>query len=142
MLWYPGAPVHGCPEGPARYNVDVPYGLKELTTLDDLDAAMAVSSTQPILIYKHSLTCGTSGVAYEEVVDLVEGSMVPGSAYIVKVQTGRAVSNAIEDRTGIRHESPQVLLILEGRVVWHASHFRVTARAISAALGKLHAPST
>jgi bacillithiol system protein YtxJ len=120
----------------------VPYGLKELATLEDLDAAMAVSATQPILIYKHSLTCGTSGVAYEEVIELVEGSMPPGTAYIVRVQTARDVSWAIEERTGIRHESPQALLIVDGRVVWHASHFRVTGRAISAALGKLHAPST
>jgi bacillithiol system protein YtxJ len=120
----------------------VPYGLKEISTVEDLDAAMAVSATQPVLIYKHSLTCGTSGVAYEEVVDLVEGSMPPGSAFIVKVQTARNASRAIEERTGVRHESPQALLIVDGRVVWHASHFRVTARAISAALEKLHAPST
>ena len=120
----------------------MPYGLIELVTLEQLDAAMALSATQPILIYKHSLTCGTSGVAYEEVVDLVEGSMPPGSAYIVKVQTARNVSRAIEERTGIRHESPQALLVVDSRVVWHASHFRVTARAISTALGKLHAPST
>jgi bacillithiol system protein YtxJ len=120
----------------------VPYGLKDLATIEDLDAAMAASATQPILIYKHSLTCGTSGVAYEEIIDLVEGSMLPGSAYIVRVQTERHVSRAIEERTGIRHESPQALLIVDGKVVWHASHFRVTARAISAALDRLHAAST
>lgn len=117
----------------------MPYGLKEISTLEDLDTAMAASATQPILIYKHSLTCGTSGVAYEEVIELVEGSMLPGSAYIVKVQTARNASRAIEERTGVRHESPQALLIVDGRVVWHASHFRVTARAIASALDKLHA---
>ena len=120
----------------------MPYGLKEISTLEDLDAAMAASATQPILIYKHSLTCGTSGVAYEEVVELVEGSMLPGTAYIVRIQTAREVSWAIEARTAVRHESPQALLIVDGRVVWHASHFRVTARAIASALDKLHAAST
>ena len=120
----------------------MPYGLTEIATFEDLDAAMAASATQPILIYKHSLTCGTSGVAYEEVVDLVEGSMPPGTAYIVRIQTARNVSRAIEERTGIRHESPQALLVVDGKVVWHASHFRVTARAIAAALDKLQAPST
>ena len=112
------------------------YGLKELTTLEELDAALATSATQPILIYKHSLTCGSSGVAYEEVLDLAEASMLPGSTFLVRIQAAREVSRAIEERLGIRHESPQILLIVEGRGVWHASHFRVTASAISAALLK------
>jgi bacillithiol system protein YtxJ len=112
------------------------YGLKELMTVADLDAALALSAVQPILIYKHSLTCGTSGVAYEEVLDLAGGSMLPGSAFLVRIQAARDVSDAIEKRLGIRHESPQVLLIVDGRVVWHASHFRVTARAISDAILK------
>lgn len=110
------------------------YGLKELGTLDDLDAALAASASQPILIYKHSLTCGSSGVAYEEILDLVEGTMLPGTAYLVRIQAARDVSRAIEERLKVRHESPQVLLVVDGRVVWHASHFRVTARAIAAAL--------
>ena len=112
------------------------YGLKELTTLAELDAALATSAAQPILIYKHSLTCGSSGVAYEEVLELTEGSMLPGSAFLVRVQAAGDVSRAIEVRLGIRHESPQILLIVEGRVGWHASHFRVTASAISAAMLK------
>lgn len=120
------------------------YGLKEISTLAELDAALATSVTQPILIYKHSLTCGTSGLAYEEVLDLAGGSMLPGSVFLVRIQAARDVSDAIEARLGIRHESPQILLIVEGRVVWHASHFRVTARAIDAAMQGLQhpAPST
>ncbi|MEO6223643.1 MAG: bacillithiol system redox-active protein YtxJ [Vicinamibacterales bacterium] len=110
------------------------YGLKELATVADLDAAVSASATQPILIYKHSLTCGTSGMAYEELLDVVTGSMLPGTAFMVTIQTARGVSRAIEERLRIRHESPQVLLVSEGRVVWHASHFRVTARRIAAAL--------
>lgn len=110
--------------------------MKELTTLAELDAALATSVAQPILIYKHSLTCGSSGVAYEEVLDLAGGSMLPGSAFLVRIQASREVSRAIEERLGIRHESPQILLIVAGRVVWHASHFRVTASAISDAMLK------
>jgi bacillithiol system protein YtxJ len=117
------------------------YGLVELATLADLDRAIAVSAKQPILIYKHSLTCGTSGVAYEEVMDVVSGAMLPGTAFIVKVQIAREVSRAIEQRLGIRHESPQALLVSDGRAFWHASHFRVTARHITAAI-QAHAHSS
>lgn len=110
------------------------YGLAELATTADLDAALEKSAAQPILIYKHSLTCGTSGVAYEEMLDIAGGSLLPGTAFIVPVQTSRAVSNEIEKRLGIRHESPQALIVVDGRVVWQASHFRVTARAVAEAL--------
>ena len=53
---------------------------------------------------------------------------------LVTVQTHRDVSTAISTRVGIRHETPQALLIMGGRVVWSASHFRVTAEAIAKAI--------
>ena len=109
-----------------------------LTSLQELDAALAHSAQRPIVIFKHSSTCGTSAMAYEEIeawIDtLLGGTSVPIDVYVVHVQTSRAVSNAIATRLGVRHESPQVLLVHEGAVRWSASHFRVTAEAIAAAV--------
>jgi thioredoxin 1 len=53
---------------------------------------------------------------------------------MVTVQTHREVSNAVAARLGVRHETPQALIVRGGRVVWSASHFRVTAKAVDAAL--------
>jgi len=53
---------------------------------------------------------------------------------VVTVQTHREISNAVTARLGIRHETPQALLIRDRRVVWSASHFRVTADAVAKAL--------
>jgi bacillithiol system protein YtxJ len=53
---------------------------------------------------------------------------------MVTVQTHRDVSNAVSARLGVRHETPQALLVRDGRVVWAASHFRVTADAVQRAL--------
>jgi bacillithiol system protein YtxJ len=53
---------------------------------------------------------------------------------MVTVQTHRAVSNAAAQQLGVRHETPQALLIRDGRVVWSASHFRVTAAALEDAI--------
>jgi len=113
--------------------------MAELATLADLDAALAASAFRPILIFKHSATCGTSAMAYEEVDDLLADSTPAADLFMVRVQGARDVSRAIADRLGIRHESPQVLLVSGGRVLWHASHFRVTARSIAAALAQ-HVP--
>ncbi len=108
--------------------------LTELNTIDELDAFLEGPS--PVLIYKHSLTCGTSGMALEEVRELLAGPPIGARAGIVLVQPARAVSNEIARRFGVRHESPQALLVDGNRVVWHASHFRVTAGDVRDAVAK------
>ena len=110
--------------------------LKVLSTLDGLDSALSGSSGRPLLLLKHSLTCGTSAYAHEEFEDFLSEPGPLVDACVVHVQPGRAVSNAIAERFGIRHESPQLLLISNGQVVWHASHHRITRREIAAALAR------
>ena len=53
---------------------------------------------------------------------------------IVTVQTHRDISDDIATRLNVRHETPQALLVQDGRVVWEASHFRVTADAMQKAI--------
>lgn len=108
--------------------------LKPLSTIAELDAALAASAERPILIFKHSATCGTSAMAAEEIDELVGGAPLGADVYLLRIQAARAVSGEIERRLHVRHESPQVLLIQDGQVVWSASHFRVTAAAVLAAL--------
>ncbi|MEZ5318904.1 MAG: bacillithiol system redox-active protein YtxJ [Vicinamibacterales bacterium] len=105
----------------------------DVETLDDLQRLVDASTHGPIVIFKHSLTCGTSAYAREEVEAFAEAHPEV-TVYLVRVQAARAVSSAIESRFRIRHESPQVLLVDQGEVRWKASHFRVTATAIAAAL--------
>lgn len=101
---------------------------------DDFDAALTQAATRPLVIFKHSTTCGISMQAYEEVDRFLEGTPSTADVYLVDVHASRAVSNEIAARLHIRHASPQVLLIRDGTVRWHASHFRVTAEAMRAAL--------
>jgi thioredoxin 1 len=112
--------------------------LPPIEHLVDLDALLAESMTRPVLIFKHSRTCGTSAQALDELlVHLNDGQSGDVRFAIVTVQTHRQVSDALAARLGIRHQTPQVLLIKEGTVRWHASHFRVTADAIAEAVSRL-----
>jgi bacillithiol system protein YtxJ len=108
--------------------------LTELKTVDDLDRLLASAPGRAAVIYKHSTTCGTSGMALEEIRGLLVEPGVGAPVGLVLVQAARPVSIEIATRFGVRHESPQVLVVRDGRVVWHASHFRVTAEAITKAL--------
>ena len=104
-----------------------------LTSVSEIDRALADSSQRPVLIFKHSPTCGISAQAYDEIESVLMTNL-HADAYVVNVWTARTVSNALAARLHTRHESPQVLLVRDGRVVWSASHFRVTAHAIRSAL--------
>ena len=107
-----------------------------LESLTDLDGAVRRSHAQPIVIFKHSATCGTSAMAFEEIKDLI-GLEPATEIFVVSVQKGAAVSTEIARRFGLRHESPQALVVHEGRVTWHASHFHVTREELASALAAL-----
>ena len=46
----------------------------------------------------------------------------------------RHVSDSAERRLGVRHETPQAILLKDGKPVWKASHFRITTEALTEAL--------
>jgi monothiol bacilliredoxin len=102
--------------------------------IEDLDRLLAQTSDRPLLLFKHSLTCGTSAEALDELLDHINGDGLDARYAILTVQSQRELSNAVSARLGVRHETPQALLIRHGRVIWSASHFRVTAAAVQSAI--------
>ena len=109
--------------------------LKALRDLSDLDRLLEESARRPVLLFKHSYACGTSAEALDELIVHLDEQRRHDTDYaVVTVQTHREVSNAVTARLGVRHETPQALLIRDRRVVWSASHFRVTADAMARAL--------
>lgn len=113
----------------------VPHRFLPLATLHDLDDALTASMAGPVVLFKHSPTCGTSAMANEELLAFVDGCPVP--VYRLDVWTARSVSNAIAERFGIRHASPQVLIVDHGDVAWHATHYRITARDVRARIDEV-----
>lgn len=107
--------------------------------LEELDQLLADTSERPLLLFKHSVTCGTSHEALDELIEHLNEDKLDASYAIVTVQSHRELSNAVAARLGVRHETPQALLIHHGRVVWSASHFRVTAAAVQSAIKSRHA---
>lgn len=94
---------------------------------------LAESSERPLLLFKHSMSCGTSYEALDELIDHLNDRL-PARYAMITVQTHRELSKEVAKRLGVRHETPQALLIHDGRVVWSASHFRVTGDALEAAI--------
>src|SRR5438552_5488273 len=104
--------------------------MESLTPLHDvesLEAAIAESRDRPVLLFKHSRYCGVSCEALDELHSHIESGASRAVSYkMITVQTHRPVSDAAAQRLGIRHETPQAILLRGGKVVWNASHFRIT----------------
>ena len=99
-----------------------------------LDELFTRSQDAPVLLFKHSTTCPISAHAYREMSRLDAGAA--RSVSLVVVQTARPVSNEIAARTGVRHESPQAIVLRRGRPVWTASHFDITAAEVERAVSE------
>jgi bacillithiol system protein YtxJ len=102
--------------------------------IDELDRLLEHSAAEPVLLFKHSYTCGISAEALDELIEHLREEQPAIRYAMVTVQTHREVSNAVSSKLGIRHETPQALLVRNGRVVWSASHFRVNADSLGKAL--------
>ena len=100
--------------------------LKPISHIDELDAAIAESRERPVLLFKHSRTCGVSCEALDQLHAHVEQAEGEAAYRLITVQSHRRLSDEAAARFGIRHETPQAILLRDGRPVWSASHFRIT----------------
>ena len=98
----------------------------ELTDLGQLNEIMDLSHEQPVAIFKHSTRCSISRMSlkqFENEFDL-EGSVTP---YFLDLLNHRDISNEIATRFEVYHQSPQLLLIKEGKSIYDASHSDIDA---------------
>jgi bacillithiol system protein YtxJ len=103
-----------------------------LHEVSELEEAIARSQEAPTLLFLHDMWCPISGNAYKEMGKLAAEDQ--DKTALVDVTSGKALSAAIEEQTGVRHESPQVIVLRHGKAVWNASHFGITAKAVTTAI--------
>jgi bacillithiol system protein YtxJ len=108
--------------------------LTHVKHLDELERLLDESHERPLLLFKHSHACGASAEALDELVDHLNADTLDARYAMVTVQTHRDISNAVAARLGVRHHTPQAILVRRRRAVWSASHFRVNAGEIRNAI--------
>jgi len=93
-----------------------------------LERLFEQSNAEPVLLFKHSNSCPISARAYRQMQE------VKAPVALIVVQDGRDLSREVSTRTGVRHETPQALVLRNGRAVWAASHFDISAEAVEQAV--------
>lgn len=101
-----------------------------LTEGSQLAEIMSQSNLKPVLIFKHSTRCGISRMAlksFEREYDLDETAI---DLYFLDLLNYRALSNEISEKFNIHHQSPQVLVVKNGQVIYHNSHYQISIDVI------------
>jgi bacillithiol system protein YtxJ len=94
--------------------------------MGQLDEIVAFSSQKPVVIFKHSTRCSISRMALKQ----FENEFNMGDTvdvYFLDLLEHRDISNEIASRFGVYHQSPQLLLIKEGKCVYDVSHSDIDA---------------
>lgn len=92
--------------------------ITEITQLNELEK---LSFEKPILIFKHSTRCSISSMAKNRL-ELYWDQAAGIEPWYLDLLAYRAISDEIAKRTGVVHQSPQILLLKNGTCVFHASH--------------------
>ena len=106
--------------------------MQTIRTQDDIDTALARSFEEAVYIYKHSHTCPFNARAQGEVVKLKHDYPIYG----LVVQYVKELSNGIATTLEVEHETPQAILVKDGKAVKVLSHEAITSVAMFEALKK------
>jgi bacillithiol system protein YtxJ len=97
-------------------------GWEDLISTTQLAQIEQASFKHPIFVFKHSTRCGTSMFSWNRIKALPANDQHGASFYYLDLLQHRDISNLIAEKWGVRHESPQLLVLNKGQVSAHASH--------------------
>ncbi len=96
--------------------------MREVHTKADVDDILRLPYA---VVFKHSSLCPSSARAHSVVRDLAKSKPdVP--IFLILVIESREASLYLAERVGVTHQSPQLLVLRNGVVEWHVSHFDIT----------------
>ncbi|GAB5538278.1 MAG: bacillithiol system redox-active protein YtxJ [Salibacteraceae bacterium] len=113
----------------------IPEHWNELESIDQLTEVFALSTHKPVVIFKHSTRCGISMSAKRR----LEKGIAPDAPYdfyYLDLLRHRDVSDAIAEKTKLTHQSPQLIVLVDGQVRAHGSHEMVNAQLITGNLSQ------
>lgn len=97
-----------------------------LTQIEKIDEIINQSNEKPALIFKHSTRCHISKMVLKQFENEynLDDKM---ECYFLDLLEFRPISNAIAERFNIEHQSPQIILIKNGKAIYNASHESIAA---------------
>ena len=118
-----------------KTTVAMPKNWKTLTSINDLEDAIALSEHQTVVLFKHSTRCPVSTMAKRELEGNFSLPEEKAVFYYLDLIAHRDVSNAIAQNIGVHHESPQIIVLKDRKATYSASHSGIKGKALEDAIG-------
>lgn len=103
---------------------------KFIESEDDLKNAIDESFKRKVVIFKHSTRCGVSRMVLKNFENEVQNDDKGATFYFLDLLKYRPISNQIEQKFGVHHQSPQMLVLQNGESIANASHSSVSTKLI------------
>lgn len=101
-----------------------------ITEDGDIEKLEKRSFEKPVIIFKYSTRCGINRITLRQFEKDLPSE--PDFAfYFMDLVKYRSLSNEIADKFGVRHESPQLIVLKDGKVLHHSSHQDINAKELS-----------
>lgn len=107
---------------------------KQLLKEEDLSKVIENSHNKPCVLFKDSTTCGISASAKHRVEADFAKIEDKVDFYYLDLLRYRSVSNLIAEKLNVIHQSPQVIVLKNGEVVHHSSHYAISVDKIAEVL--------
>ncbi len=102
---------------------------KNLSDIKQLEEADKISFTKKVLLFKHSTRCSISSTALNRLErNWKEEFKEKLEIYYLDLLNHRDISNAIEQRYGILHQSPQAIIIRNGKCTFSQTHSSINLK--------------
>jgi len=87
-------------------------------------------SARPVLIFKHSNRCSISSMAFSRIQKSEKELNEKFDFYLIDVVSDRSLSLQLADELAVQHESPQAIVLNQGKVIYSASHMAINPQEI------------
>ncbi|MCF1749746.1 bacillithiol system redox-active protein YtxJ [Mariniradius sediminis] len=107
----------------------------QLKDTSQIEEIKTMSKSRPVLIFKHSTRCAISGMAWDRLKrNWKKEDFEKIQPYFLDLLSYRDISNQIAAQFDVYHESPQIILIKDGKAVYDNSHMGISYQDIMSRL--------
>lgn len=99
-----------------------------LTDMHQIDELVANSNKKTVVIFKHSTRCGISMHAKDRLESNWDIDADSVDFYYLDLLNYRPISNAIAEKLGVMHQSPQLIVLKNGKVIHESTHSSISLK--------------
>ncbi len=101
-----------------------------LTSENQLEEIEKKSFEKPQVIFKHSTRCSISSISLNKFVEKFDVPVEEVDIYFLDLLSYRSVSDEISIKFQVTHQSPQIIVVKNGKAIYDASHYDIQAHKI------------